>query len=588
MPYLSELTPRALVTGLAVGCLVAAANVSVGLKVGMTFGATITAAVLPFAWFRLVRRSLGRPFDPKENMIATTAGSAAGSMYNVAGVISFVPALRMAGRELSFTELVLWTLATGFLGVLFAVPLRRQMIIVERLRYPSGTAAAETITAMHAAGDDALLKAKALLVAAALSAGLKILLAFKPLGWSRFEELSFDDLGLAAVGVGVGGVTFAALRIGVSLSPMLLGAGILVGRKTGWSLALGAALAWGVAAPAAFALGLVSAPTPAGLFGAAQRWLVWPGVAGMVVAGLTGLALQYRTLGRAVTSLRRSAATAADDSPDPMSASTWLALLALAAGATVLLAQVLFAMRWWLGLVAVLLSFLMAVIAVRATAETDLNPVGPMAKVTQLVYGALDPGTMTTNLMAAGITAAGASQAGDLMHDLKAGHLLQVSARRQLAAQAAGVLVGAPVVVGAYTLLANAYPIPGDVFTAPAVQSWYAVARVLSVGVEALPQGTLPAALLAAGCAAITTLLGRVPAVAPYLPSPVAASIAFLVPASVALTLALGALTLGVAHRLRPALCDQVAASVAAGLIAGEGVMLVVIALLSLAGASWL
>jgi putative OPT family oligopeptide transporter len=582
----SELTPRALAAGLFVGCLVGASNVTIGLKGGLTFGATMTAAVLPFALFRVLERFLARPFGPRENMIATTAGSAAGSMATAAGVISFVPALAMTGVHLSPAALTLWTLTTASLGVLFAVPLRRQMIIVEKLKYPSGTAAAHTITAMYAAGDDALSKARVLLVAAAVSSGVSLLFALKPLGLEWLELISFDDVGLAALGAA--GVGYATLRLGLNVSPMLLGAGVLVGRRTGLSLFFGSIAAWAIGAPLLIDLGVIAAGDTATTYTNVLRWLVWPGAAMMVAAGLTSLVYQRRFLSRALQSLRRpSAIDPMDDSPDPMSARTWLLLICPVALATTMLAWFLFDIPPWMGLIAILVSFVMAVVAVRATAETDLNPVGPMAKVTQLVYGALDPGNVTTNLMAAGITAAGASQAGDLMHDLKAGYLLKVSARRQIIAQLAGVGVGVFAVVGAYEVLAATYPIPGDTFAGPAVQSWYAMARVLTLGVAALPAGAGVAAGSAALLGVLLTILSREPRLARYLPSPVALSIACLVPAAYAWTLALGSLIPGLMNRCRTGLADRFAAPLASGLIAGEGLMMVLVALFKVLGVPW-
>ena len=86
----------------------------------------------------------------------------------------------------------------------------------------------------------------------------------------------------------------------------------------------------------------------------------------------------------------------------------------------------------WMTIIAIILSAVLSIVAVRSVGETDINPVGGMGKVTQLAYGGLAPGQMSTNLMAAAITGAGASQAGDMMQDLKTGHLLGASPRKRL------------------------------------------------------------------------------------------------------------------------------------------------------------
>src|SRR5690606_37404388 len=85
----------------------------------------------------------------------------------------------------------------------------------------------------------------------------------------------------------------------------------------------------------------------------------------------------------------------------------------------------------WLGVVAVLMTFLLAIVAGRVTGETNITPIGPMGKITQLTFGVLSPGNAATNLMAANVTGGAASQCGDLLHDLKAGLMLGASPRQQ-------------------------------------------------------------------------------------------------------------------------------------------------------------
>ena len=108
-PRTPELTVRAVAAGILVGCLIGASNVCVGLKIGLAFGATLTTAVLAFA----LVKALGQSFSPRENVISSTAGSAAAAMASAAGLISFIPALEMLGTSLSYWELVLWATATS-------------------------------------------------------------------------------------------------------------------------------------------------------------------------------------------------------------------------------------------------------------------------------------------------------------------------------------------------------------------------------------------------------------------------------------------------------------------------------------------
>jgi uncharacterized oligopeptide transporter (OPT) family protein len=391
----------------------------------------------------------------------------------------------------------------AFLGVFFAVPLRRTMLAVEKLRFPTGTAAAETITAMFASPGSAMSRARLLLLCGLYAALIALLFSLKPLGLGGYKNLGLDDLGLGALAVF--GVPLAKLRIGLSFTPMIWGAGILVGPRVGWTLLGGSLLGW-----------LLLAPAVTVVF-------------------------------------------------------TWL----------------LFDIPPWMGVLAVLLSFVICSITIRAVGETDINPSGPMAKITQMLYGFLDPGQVTTNLMAAGITKAGASQAADLMSDLKSGYLLKASIRKQVFAQLIGVLVGVFAVAGVYMALTAAYKIPGKEFTGPAVQAWRAMAKVLSEGFSNLPTGAGWGALVGAVLGIGLTLATRIKKIAAWLPSPVALGIALLIPGYYSAAIWLSALLVWVWKRRRPEQMESYGSSIASGLIAGEAVMTVLVAVLLIAGVSW-
>jgi uncharacterized oligopeptide transporter (OPT) family protein len=111
-----------------------------------------------------------------------------------------------------------------------------------------------------------------------------------------------------------------------------------------------------------------------------------------------------------------------------------------------------FGLPAWQPIVAVPLSFALAYIAVRTSGETDTNPVGSVAKVTQLVYALIAPGHMTSNLMSAAISGAGAAQAGDMMGDFKTGLLLGQSPKYQFIAQLIGIVIGVVTAIPIYKL----------------------------------------------------------------------------------------------------------------------------------------
>ncbi len=100
-----------------------------------------------------------------------------------------------------------------------------------------------------------------------------------------------------------------------------------------------------------------------------------------------------------------------------------------------------------------LLTFLLALVACRVTGETDTTPIGAMGKVTQLIFGVLNPGNMNINLMSANITAGAASSSADLLTDLKSGYLLGANPRKQFLAQFAGIFSGTLVTVLCFQLM---------------------------------------------------------------------------------------------------------------------------------------
>ena len=208
------------------------------------------------------------------------------------------------------------------------------------------------------------------------------------------------------------------------LSPVFFGVGGLVGMRVGASMLVGAIVAWGLVGPWAKSSGLAAGEVMSYADGP-RGWLLWPGVALMVMDAFGNLALSWKSILRTFTG--GSSANEVSDMEDPkdqIPAMWWMGGLVAGAALAAFVSKSVFDIPVWMTLVAVAMSWVLAMIAVRSTGETDINPIGGMGKVTQLTFGALAPGSTTTNLMAAGITSAGASQAGDMMQDLKTGRML--------------------------------------------------------------------------------------------------------------------------------------------------------------------
>ena len=132
----------------------------------------------------------------------------------------------------------------------------------------------------------------------------------------------------------------------------------------------------------------------------------------------------------------------------------------------------------------------MAILAVRALGTTDLNPVSGVGKVSQIIFGLLAPGHAVANVVAGAIAEAGATQVGDLMQDLKTGHMLRASPRVQFYAQLVGSTASVFVTVFAYQLYLVAYEIPSEKFPAPVAYVWKDMAQLMNTGPSVLPESS--------------------------------------------------------------------------------------------------
>lgn len=182
-----QLTLRAAVTGMLLGAVLSVSDLYIGLKIGWVFGMSITSSVLAFAiWSGLARVSPRiKPLSMLENNTSQTAASAAAYMAT-AGLVSSIPALTMLRREgvitlpeLTGPRLTVWLLFISALGVFVAVPLKRNMINAEQLRFPSGVVCAETIRTMHSSGRESLSKARSLIYAGLVAAAVKFIVECK-------------------------------------------------------------------------------------------------------------------------------------------------------------------------------------------------------------------------------------------------------------------------------------------------------------------------------------------------------------------------------------------------------------------------
>ena len=325
---------------------------------------------------------------------------------------------------------------------------------------------------------------------------------------------------------------------------------------------------------------------PAGIvssgFGGLRQWTLWGGTACMVTSGLLAFLLQWQSVVRAFRSLGKifSPSNAGTNELDAIEAPmSWFAigqivsLIALA-----WLAHTSFGMPYWQSILAVLLSFLLALVACRITGETDTTPVGAMGKVTQLTFGALNPGNINVNLMAANITAGAAGSSADLLIDLKSGYLLGANPRKQFLAQFAGIFIGTVVSVGAFTLLVRNAEVLEKEFPAPAAQTWAAVAKAMSEGLSVLEPVKVWSIIIGGVVGIVLALLpALLPKYSKFMPSAAGVGLAWVFEWSSSLMFFLGAVIGWMLEKKKPAVAKEYTFPVASGLIAGGALMGVVI-----------
>lgn len=556
------------------GALLTPANVYSGLKIGWTFNMSVTAGLLGFAFWSALHRPFAQPaWGIYENNINQTAASSAASIIS-AGLAAPIPALALlTGQTLAFPVLATWLFVVSILGIVVAAGLRNQLLFRERLPFPSGVVTAETMTEIHGGGKAASARLKLLALAGFFSAGLKSAVTVFAMG--PLAPAVKTNLAMPAKAGGVKSVS--AMNLGLALDPSLLmvGFGAIAGLRIGVSAIIGAVLAWAVLGPVALSYGWAQ-PGPddaaRAWFGPMVEWLLWPGATLMVVASLASFALSVAKL----RARRRASEPAAETEPPMIGRGVLLAGFAVALVLSVIAQYAIFGIGPVAATLAVVLTFALAIVAARVSGETGITPIGALGKITQLTFGAITPGNVTSNLMTANVTGGAAGQCADLMHDLRTGHIIGATPGFQVVAQLFGILTGS--LVAAITYIALIPDPQAQLITAewpaPAVATWKAVAEVMSKGFEAMPPGAAVAIIVAtiAGLALALAESFAGPRWQRFVPSAPAIGLAFVIPAWNSLSLFIGSAIAALLFRIFPGWSRAYIVVIAAGLIVGESI----------------
>ena len=583
-----QLTVRAIVMGSFLGGFMSLSNLYIGLKTGWALGVAITSCILSFTIYRTLMAAFPRFFKTEmsilENNCMQSTATAAG--YSTGGtMVSAIAAyLIVTGHHIPWPVLTWWTFFLAALGVFMAIPMKRQMVNIEQLRFPSGIAAAETLRSLHSKGTEAAEKARSLGYAGLFGGVIAWLRdAGRPAFLAIPSTLNFPG--------SLGGIPLAKWTISMEPSTIMIAAGAIMGWKVAWSMLFGAFINYGVLAPAMVKAGAIDA-TQLG-YKEIVRWSTWTGGSLMATSGLLMFALQWRTVLRAFSglgSLFSSKKTQKTDDPlarIEVPPSWFLAGTVFSGLGCIAVLYHCFGTTLFMGVVAVALTFFLSIVACRATGETDTTPVSAMGKLTQLTFGVLAPSNMTTNLMTASVTAGAAGAAADLLTDLKSGYLLGANPRKQFIAQFLGIFPGLLVVVPAfYILVPDAASLGTAHWPAPSALVWAAVAKLLASGFSALHptarMGLLIGGMIGIAIPLLEKLLPE--SFEPYLPSAMGLGLSMIIPFFNSLSFFIGAAISLLLEKKRPRIAEKYVITVASGLIAGESLVGVAIALLVAAG----
>lgn len=612
-PEVPQLTVRAVVAGMLLGGVMSLSNLYIALKTGWSFGVTITAGILAYVIFGVLKkvRLVRSEFGMLENNAMQSVASAAGYMTG-GGTAAAIPALMMATQTtISGWVIFFWIAAIAVMGVFMAIPMKRQMINQEGLKFPSGIAAAETLRGLHP--DEADEMDRRVRQARAIERG-------EPIGREETLAEGRENSGSEAQGggkragkallwsIGVGalwtwlreakaswlawypklpdvlhfpgaihGFALKKWTISFDTSLLLLAAGGIMGWRAAWSMMLGAGINFLVLAPYGHTIGAIAEVKYKTIVG----WTVWFGSSLLLTSGLLSFAFSWRQIARAFASVGAMFRKSKAVDEDPLAAvevpmSWFVGGMTACTPIVMYLAWIFFGIAWWMSLLCVALSFFIAIVASRATGETDTTPTGALGKITQLVYGALAPGSISTNLMSASMSAGVAIHAADMLTDLKSGYLLGARPRQQFFAQFFGVLSGSVFVVTAFRVMVPNHTVIGTPdLPAPGAITWYNVADMLSRGVDQLPASARVLIVVGALLGVAMVLVERsLPAKAKaWFPSAVGFGLAFTMPFSNTLSMFIGALiALGI-ERARPKLAEAYTIPVSSGVIAGESLI---------------
>ena len=588
-PYIpaEKVTPELTVTSVIMGCILAvifgAANAYLGLRVGMTVSASIPAAVISMGVIRVILR---RNSILESNMVQTI-GSAGESL--AAGAIFTMPALFLWAEEgLSdkpgIVEITLIALCGGILGVLFMVPLRNALIVKEHatLLYPEGTACADVLLAGEEGGANAST-------------------VFSGMGLAAIFKFIVDGLKLLPADVSAAFKSFKG-EIGMEVYPALLGVGYIVGPKIASYMFTGSLIGWMVIIPLICLFGPDTWMYPAAegttisqLYangGAAAIWSTYVKYIGAGAIATGGIISLIKSLPLIVTTFRdsmKSMKGSKNTSTERTAQDLPMQFILLGVVAMVFIIWIVPAIPVTLlgAVIIVVFGFFFATVSSRMVGlvGSSNNPVSGMAIATLLIAtfaikssGKTGIDGMTAAIAVGSVICIIAAIAGDTSQDLKTGYLLGATPKKQQMGEMLGVVVSGLAIGGVLYLLNAAWGYGTAEIPAPQAQ-------LMKMIVEGIMGGNLPWGLVFVGVfLAICLEILRIP-VMPF-------AIGLYLPIYLNATIMIGGIVRGLLDR-RKGVDEKTKTAQAtdgtlycAGMIAGEGLVGILLAIFAVVGIS--
>ncbi len=479
-----QLTLRSAVTGFLLGGVLSATNLYVGAKTGWTLGVGLTSVILAFAAFRVMSRIGFRDMTILENNASQSIATAAGYMTGplISGMAAY---MWIENKPLPMYQMFWFNVVLSILGVLVAFPMKRRFINDEQQPFPEGRACGVVLDTLYTSSADVgIFKAKALAIAAAIAGFVTfisseaytrtlhaVVLVMKGgAGWTQTVKdnaaalkqtwtFPHDVNGLYAWLATKGwepklsGVSLKQLGFIPALDLAMFGAGGLMGIRAGISMMIGMALNFFIIVPWMIAIGeiLPKSGTIAGgdaVFGRTHilnTWALWWGIAMMVTAAMVALFAKPKVFVEAFGAVfRRGAKEQGSDPVRDIEVPVWISWVGvpIVGAVGVWMAHDWFGVSWVFGATAIPMIIVLTLIAASSTALTGITPTGSLSKIPQFIFGAADPKHPPTNLMTGVMCVEVASNASNLLMDIKPGYMLGGKPRHQAWGHIIGIIAG--------------------------------------------------------------------------------------------------------------------------------------------------